>query len=184
MTDALPKGHPIPWGQLVPYERQQGGYWLYPEGCDVYGDGKQWVGVTRPETEGYMGDLMQWLGEQLDEDERIARAASGEEWGAVLPTQPYVISNVAAHEANRTLLTVGRIAAVERAEDRAHITEHDPARVLREINAKRDLLRFAEGIHDHHATFATGVYARLEQTLRLYAATYADRPGYREDWRP
>jgi hypothetical protein len=33
-------------------------------------------------------DLAQWLGEQLDEDERIAQAASGEEWGASYPLSP------------------------------------------------------------------------------------------------
>ncbi|HEY9371501.1 DUF4326 domain-containing protein [Streptomyces sp.] len=33
----LPKGHPIPWDQLVPYERQQGGYWLhFPRGNKVF----------------------------------------------------------------------------------------------------------------------------------------------------
>lgn len=54
MTDALPEGHPIPWDQLVPYEQQQGGYWFYPAGCDVYGNGKIWVRVPRPEQPGEM----------------------------------------------------------------------------------------------------------------------------------
>lgn len=44
--------HPIPWDQLVPYEQQQGGYWLYGPGCDVYGNGRQWIGVPRPEQPG------------------------------------------------------------------------------------------------------------------------------------
>jgi hypothetical protein len=48
VTCVLPEGHPIPWGQLVPYERQQGGYWLYPRGCDVYGNGRVWVSVPHP----------------------------------------------------------------------------------------------------------------------------------------
>ena len=65
-----------------------------------------------------------------------------------------------------------------------HIAEWDPARVLREIDAKRDLLVFAKGIRDHHVTFTTGVAARLEETLRLFALAYEDRPGYREEWRP
>lgn len=51
-TQELPEGHPIPWDQLVPYERDQGGYWLYPPGCDVYGNGKIWVRVPRPERPG------------------------------------------------------------------------------------------------------------------------------------
>jgi hypothetical protein len=50
-ADVLPEGHPIPWGQMVPYEQQQGGYWLYPRGCDVYGNGRIWVSVPRPQGE-------------------------------------------------------------------------------------------------------------------------------------
>lgn len=49
MTDALPEGHPLPWSELVEYEQQQGGYWLYGPHCDVYGNGKIWVGVPRPQ---------------------------------------------------------------------------------------------------------------------------------------
>jgi hypothetical protein len=42
-------GHtPLTWDHLVPYERDQGGYWLYHPGCDVYGNGKIWVRVTPP----------------------------------------------------------------------------------------------------------------------------------------
>jgi len=44
----LPDGHPLPWDQLVPYEQQQRGYWLYPPGCDEYGNGKVWVPVRKP----------------------------------------------------------------------------------------------------------------------------------------
>lgn len=52
MSTELPEGHPIAWEDLVPYERDQGGYWLYPAGCDVYGNGKVFVRVPRPEEAG------------------------------------------------------------------------------------------------------------------------------------
>ncbi|GAA3590711.1 hypothetical protein [Streptomyces osmaniensis] len=52
MSDTLPEGHPLAWEDLVPYEQEQGGYWLYPRGCDVYGNGKIWVRVPRPERPG------------------------------------------------------------------------------------------------------------------------------------
>ncbi|NUS25064.1 MAG: hypothetical protein HOV92_12690 [Streptomyces sp.] len=48
MTGMLPEGHPLSWDQLVEYEKDQGGYWLYPSGCDVYGNGKIWVRVPNP----------------------------------------------------------------------------------------------------------------------------------------
>jgi len=51
-TTPLPEGHPLSWDELVPYEKDQGGYWLYPKGCDVYGNGKIWVSVPRPERVG------------------------------------------------------------------------------------------------------------------------------------
>lgn len=49
MTGPPPEGHPLPWANLRPYEQQQGGYWLYPPGCGVYGDGKRWINVRRPQ---------------------------------------------------------------------------------------------------------------------------------------
>jgi len=43
-------GHtPIPWDKLVPYERQQGGYWLYGPHCDIYGNGRIWIPRSAPE---------------------------------------------------------------------------------------------------------------------------------------
>jgi hypothetical protein len=50
--ETLPEGHPLSWDQLVAYEKDQGGYWLYPTGCDVYGNGKVFVRVPRPEEPG------------------------------------------------------------------------------------------------------------------------------------
>jgi hypothetical protein len=125
-----------------------------------------------------MDDLVRWLGEQYDEDERIARAAAeenGPDW--------HYDGHAVITRREGDLVAVGSqdFMGPERG---VHIAVHDPARVLREIDAKRDLLRFAEGIHDHHETFTTGVASRLEKTLRLFALAYADRPGYQESWRP
>lgn len=73
MADApLPDGHPIPWDQLVPYERDQGGYWLYPEGCDVYGNGKIWVPVARPAE---AGELQSYLGQVRHLAQRVSSRA-------------------------------------------------------------------------------------------------------------
>ena len=128
-----------------------------------------------------MDDLLGWLGVQLDEDERIARAATLGPWvTADHDDQTGMLEVRTVHEPD---IMIGYVADVATA-DALHIAAHDPARVLREIDAKRDLLRFAEGIHDHHETFTSGVAARLEGTLRLFALAYADRPGYREEWRP
>lgn len=38
----------LTWDDLVPYERQQGGYWDHSTCTDVYGNGKTWVPVRNP----------------------------------------------------------------------------------------------------------------------------------------
>lgn len=72
MTGQLPEGHPLPWDQLVAYERDQGGYWLYPPGCDVYGNGRVWVRVPRPEQPGEVTGFRNRLHRLLRDVERRA----------------------------------------------------------------------------------------------------------------
>lgn len=65
-----------------------------------------------------------------------------------------------------------------------HIIRHDPARVLLEIDAKRELLRQYEHLkYDVTPDDLTGVWA-FEAVLRAQAVVYAERTGYREEWRP
>jgi hypothetical protein len=110
-----------------------------------------------------MDELVRWLGEQLAEDERIARAA------ATLQADPengWGISERAI---------TPHIGVVHEDEARAHITEWDPARVLREIESKRRMI----GRISNHAT----IMGRDEvhgDLLRSLAEPYSDRPGYAE----
>ncbi len=136
-------------------------------------------------------DFVQWLGDQLDEDERIARAVrvppdwhqgpgddpewTNEEMVCMWPPEFHTPYEKDKHWRGLT---------VEGSELAAHIAAHDPARVLREIEAKREVVRLAERAHDYAPTFTSGFAAALEQVLRLYALAYKDRPGYREEWRP
>lgn len=79
--------------------------------------------------------------------------------------------------------------------DAAYIATHDPARVLREIDAKRQLLALHEpGETEYVDGDVCMVCEDLDvgdegpfypcKTLRLLALPYADRPGYQDDWRP
>ncbi|MFI8301540.1 DUF6221 family protein [Streptomyces nigra] len=127
-----------------------------------------------------MDDLVRWLGEQLDEDERIARAAGndrvaptpwrGESWDdAVLDGDGLVDANGDG------------IALVKGERVRAHILQHDPARVLREIDAKRrTLVRCEEAM----LTASPMLVHFAKQTAWEMAQPCADRPGYKESWRP
>lgn len=58
----------------------------------------------------------------------------------------------------------------------AHIVRYDPARVLRDVDAKRRILADRWGGPDHHDMW--------EHHLRLLAAVYDDHPDYRLEWKP
>ncbi|MFF6829617.1 DUF6221 family protein [Streptomyces longwoodensis] len=128
-----------------------------------------------------MDELVVWLRAQLDEDERIARSASDGPW------KPGVRSGLDVVEGDGW--TVCDASDV----DVVHIAAHDPARVLREIDAKRQLL----ALHQEKQEQGYGTdlcaecgFGEVSQsyypcaTLRLLTLPYADRPGYREEWRP
>ncbi|MFE2712261.1 DUF6221 family protein [Streptomyces mirabilis] len=124
-----------------------------------------------------MDELVRWLGEQLDEDERIARSAGGvvylgwAEGGWVEAEIPKTEWKGPGDDGRH-------VGSVRRAEDRAHIARHDPARVLREIEAKRRIVDRYAWLREHGDTGGTA------WVLPLLALPYADRPGYREEWRP
>lgn len=141
-----------------------------------------------------MVDLARWLGQQLDEDERIARGAGGATWlefseggwvyAAPAPMTEWKGPGDDGHH----------VASVRLASERAHIAEHDPARVLREIDAKRRVVEeykaaaaeyAADGLaYDHESEVGRARTATLERMLRLLALPYVDREGYRPEWAP
>ena len=144
-----------------------------------------------------MDDLVQWLGEQLDADERDAEARRG-----IFPS-PAVNDDgsVCLHvrPGGNMAITWYRHPA-EGWDDMAKLRNWAAAengwtqdRVLREIDAKRRII--AEVVPEMnsmtdqiHNDFGVGrmdpaTYESLA-LLRLLALPYADRPGYREEWRP
>ncbi|MEW2161430.1 DUF6221 family protein [Streptomyces sp. NPDC007084] len=131
-----------------------------------------------------MDDLAQWLGAQLDEDQRIVSRALDHvdaEWRLDAARNVVFCRRLTVSGRQSTPVTAiewryPRVGAPALA---PHVAEHDPARVLREIDAKRRMI----GRINSHATMMgwDEVHGDL---LRLLAAPYADRPGYREEWRP
>jgi hypothetical protein len=75
-----------------------------------------------------------------------------------------------------------------------HVAEHDPARVLRGIDAERKLLALyvkyecidweTFEAESEHAPSLVSLRAAYRDAVRHHAAVYADRPGYKEEWRP
>ena len=166
------------------------------------------TGSTGPEGKAEMSDdLIHFLRAQLDEDERIARRAceyAEAEWrldedGETIlwwPPEPLIAEREREHG-----LTVvsdrwrGQTIASGGERIAPHIAEYDPARVLREIDAKRRITQCHEPWKASNGDTICGRCGREHidgragghfpcQTLRLLALPYADRPGYREEWRP
>lgn len=138
--------------------------------------------------------LPEWLRAQLDTDERIARAVPvdlGHEWS---DPGPWIIAGPGGG---------GREAEVAKAADGLemplaeavahHIAAHDPARALREIEAKRAIVARYEfacreaaalNISEEEREVWVRVGGALQSCVLLLAAIYADRPGYDEAVRP
>jgi Family of unknown function (DUF6221) len=124
-----------------------------------------------------MEELAAFLKARLDEDEIRARAALGEwddeaaryEWED-LPADSYV-----------------------------HARNHDPARVLREAEAKGAILAdyqvaaqspydLPEGVHDgrddSERLADEAIMDTMEAVVRALATVYSDHPDYQKEWAP
>jgi len=130
-------------------------------------------------------DLVEWLRAQLDEDERIARAAA-REGGPAWQYDGHAV--LTRREGD--LVAVGSQDFLE-LERGNHIAAHDPARVLRETAAKRRMVEAYERTshgertapHDDMRDVARAKVDSWRFALRLLALSYGDRSGYREEWR-
>jgi hypothetical protein len=138
-----------------------------------------------------MTDLVTWLRAQLDDDERVARAAAdyGDAWRAGDPgVYP---SNESQHPGP----IVGGVWGDLEDQYAEHIARWDPARVLAEVAAKRVILEKvvpeADGLDVQvEGEFGVGVRDEAEDPylgdtlVRLLAVPYANRPGYLAEWAP
>lgn len=131
-----------------------------------------------------MDDLVRWLDKQLDEDERLARAAT---------RGPWVQSGIGDYG---WTVDFGRPGSgVETADtdqglaDADFIAAHNPARVLREIDAQRATISdYEEAVQKRDALPPASLAYRqwdsraygLLLALRHAAAVYVGRPGYAE----
>lgn len=149
-----------------------------------------------------MDDLVQWLHAQLDEDERTARAATPGPW--VANKHKY---GAEVYTESGEGVALDHDAGGVGWDDADFIAANDPARVLREIDAKRQVIKAftvsAERMEElaeererlkvrgydtlmTEMDLTTAIHQRdvLGGVLQLFALPYADRPGYRDEWRP
>jgi hypothetical protein len=149
-------------------------------------------------------DLVQWLTEQIDQDEQVARAATAGPWTAEgnssilgpLGRQPrlagYVVCSVGAYD-------VGRPTEA----DAAHIVRHDPSRALRQVAAYRRILARHRPVKVMNNDGVRVAYVECSNCVendgngmdgahssvgwpcpdvRDLASIYADRPGFDPSW--
>lgn len=136
---------------------------------------------------------MRWLGEQLDTDAEAARAADVKEGDPAWWVSPVLADGdaytVRSERDNAPIARVRRLygddghtVVLDGRAVAEHIAANDPARVLREIDAKRrTLIRCQEEM-------MSGIPRLVhfaKQTAWEMAQPYSSRPGYRElEWRP
>jgi hypothetical protein len=115
-----------------------------------------------------MSDLTEFLRARLAEDAEAARTTA-DEYGA-------------AWSADEPMDTVSSDTGADVAEGPATplrwIARHDPARVLREAEAKRAVVDRYAWLREHGDT------GDAAWVLLLLAAVYADHPDYQPEWSP
>ncbi|MER6605853.1 DUF6221 family protein [Streptomyces sp. NPDC000927] len=148
-----------------------------------------------------MNNLEQFLHDRLDEDEALAQ--NNGQWST--SWQNFTMDGELRDDAN-----AGTVAYIPHEATRMHIARHDPARVLRETEAKRHLLDLHGIVHRNigwqdsdseveygelpvcgHCVPRNAHYLAREDvpegpcvTVRLLALPYADHLNYRDTWRP
>lgn len=124
--------------------------------------------------------LAEWLSAQLDEDGQVALVATSCSEDGLYDAREWRVADreIVGDDGSDDPLDIARA----RNEDPGlldHIARWDPARVLAEVEAKRFLVEQLEIELDDSELAASAV-----RTLRLLALPYADRAGYREEWKP
>jgi hypothetical protein len=138
-----------------------------------------------------MDDLVTWLRAQLDDDERVAREAAnyGDTWRDGSGKTLIYPSDESRHPGPIIIGPYGDLEDVHT----DHIVRWDPARVLAEVDAKRRIIdRWADLRRevldaldrDEDDAAPTATEFAYEQVVQTLALPYADRPGYRDEWRP
>jgi hypothetical protein len=148
-------------------------------------------GEDEPMTD--LPDMVAWVRQQIDEDERVARAATPGPWRVSVEGSEgsYISPDYGDVRTKSRFIGIvnGRVQP-EDGRNAAHIARHDPARVLAEVAAKRTIV-------DHYEAWAatlrqtpegwtletaTAYRMAMEWTVRQLAQPLAGRPGWREEW--
>jgi hypothetical protein len=148
--------------------------------------------------------LVEFLRAMLDRDEAIARAARplspwstpGNDgpaegmlyaggWAiAQFGMYPDGIANSSSRPGYLPAFPTTQVLHIENA---VHAARHDPARVLRKVEAGRKLLAEYERISASLAAYPgpanAAAYMAMQTAIKIEAGVYADHPDFKEAWR-
>lgn len=127
--------------------------------------------------------ITEFLQARLDEDEQAAHKASPGPWHPELEGEE-VVAVDGVTVADGFALSGEQLRATV-----SHIARHDPARVLRDVEAKRAIIAHNEKLHEYARAnpredaylFAPGA---SDVVLKHLASVYSDHSDYQEDWKP
>jgi hypothetical protein len=125
--------------------------------------------------------LIRFVAGRLDDDERIALAAADGD-----RTEEWEIHYTGAGVDSATG-TVAYDEGFPNGRQSEHIARHDPARVLRDVAAKRRLFaKHAPVINGTQGswTWFEGSESESEKVMQLLSLPYADHPEYDPAWAP
>jgi hypothetical protein len=127
-------------------------------------------------------DIDAWLSAIWDEGERIALDAAGwDRSGHKRASGHWVRTGISSLEDDERRSVIysdnGQVSGAVA----DHAAQHDPASVLARIAADRQILALG---NCGACEIEMQPCDHREDTLRLLALPYADRPGYQESWRP
>lgn len=119
-------------------------------------------------------DLIAFLRARLDEDEAAARDSyyEGQRW-------------ITEEEGVYRWPDDELVQSADRKADARHIARHDPARALREVEAKRAILDQLGTDLSYRPPVPPGhqrAWAIASLIAEKMAAVYSDHPDYRKDW--
>lgn len=136
--------------------------------------------------------LVEFLRARLDEVERLAGVAietygGADQWRLRRDTDPDYGTEWRLDVGDRSILAGYPSDEDEypfRRSELAHIAEHDPARVLADVEAKRRIVEECKHIIDTHFSDDFTADTLAEDCLKLLALPYAEHPDYDPSWRP
>ena len=139
-----------------------------------------------------MSDLTEFLSARIAEDELVARAAGEppwDEWCYWEDGEVYHAETMRrfpdTHAPNGVTNDSEGLSPSVTEDVGPHIARHDPARVLAECEAKRQIVTYLVGARADRALRADteGRYLAVWWVATRLAKVYADHADYREEWR-